>query len=158
MQAIAVAELLTLTQEHLTVLLTLIIQALEDQRVMILTTDLLTRALATTVREVQAQTIRLKGTLTLVHRRVDHRETPIALRAMTTEALHPTHRRATVAVTLATVQVHEEVAAAALRPVLVVQAQVVALQEDQDNFLNKTHFYTPLINQLLLAGIFLSFF
>lgn len=159
MLAIAVAELLILTQEQLAALLNLITQAQEDQLVMTLTTGLLTQALAATVREVQAQTTRLKGTLTLVHRLVDHRAIPTALLAMTTEVLLLTHRQV-VAVTLAvTVRVQvREVVAAVLRLVLVVQAQVVALQEDQDNFLNKTHFYTPLINQLLLAGIFLSFF
>jgi hypothetical protein len=156
MLIIAAIEQLTQTLELAIAQQILTIRVQEDQQVMTLTTDRLTQALVTIVREVQAQTMRLKAILIHVRLQVDHRAIPTTLLAMTTEVLLLTHRRVVVVVTLA-VQVRE-VAAAVLRLVLVVQAQVVALQEDQDNFLNKTHFYTPLINQLLLAGLFLSFF
>ncbi len=129
---------------------------------MILTTDLLTQALAAIIREVQVQTTLLKETLTLVHHRVEHRAIRTVLLAMTTEVLLLTHRQVVAVILIVTVLVQvrarEVAAVAVLHLVQAVQAQVVALQEDQDNFLNKTHFLYPANKPIVVGGDFFILF
>ena len=120
---------------------------------MILTIDQPTQDRAAIVQEVPVTTTLPKAIPTRGLRQVDLLVTTTAHRVMT-EALLRIHRLATQA----TAQGLAREEAVAVHRHLVDQAQVVDLQEDQDNFQIRTQFLNPANKPIVVGGDFFILF